>query len=227
MCQVALATAPVAALLGCGVFDVLIVVVSTAGITIAVLSIVDLVALGSALRAMSRQARGLPPVREGIDYGIGESTWWRTVPAGDPYRAQDRREFVAIGSPSAAARLLAGNLLRRAACVVLPALVLGGVDYVVVTSYRHPDRGSYARVLNTIRSATILYENSHPGSPCPSVEQLKADGVLQRSFSTKDPWGNLFEVACEPDEITVRSSGPDRRRGTEDDIVVPPPVNDP
>ena len=39
--------------------------------------------------------------------------------------------------------------------------------------------------------------------------------------SLKDPWGNLYKVSCDQDEISCTSAGPDRKEGTEDDIHVP------
>jgi hypothetical protein len=38
-----------------------------------------------------------------------------------------------------------------------------------------------------------------------------------------DPWGAPYTIACDDDgeDVYVRSAGPDRRRGTADDVAVP------
>jgi general secretion pathway protein G len=188
---------------------------------IAVLFVRDLLALGSALRATFRRLRGLPPVREGIDYGVGRNVWRRTTAAGSPYRAQDRVELLALGAPYDAAALLARNLVVHAGCALLPAFMLVGVPTKPATC--HACAGACRTAANTIRSATILYRSASPPAPCPTVAQLKERGLLDRSFSAKDHWGNAFEVTCDGDEVTVRTNGPDHKRGTQDDVVVPPP----
>jgi hypothetical protein len=180
----------------------------------------DLVVFGGALRAARRMARGLPPTRPGIDYGVGPNMWWQTVPADAPYRAQDRLELVAVGSPSLAAKALARNLRRRAAGGAL-ALLFAAAIPSTCHNHCHPI-GSTATALNTLRSATILYANSHPGA-CPSFASLKAEGLIEHGFSSKDPWGNEWDLRCDEDDVVAHSNGPDRKAGTEDDIVVPRP----
>ena len=55
------------------------------------------------------------------------------------------------------------------------------------------------------------------------MEQLRQEKVLDKGFVTKDSWGNPFKIACESDEITCTTAGPDKKEGTEDDIIVPAP----
>jgi hypothetical protein len=53
-------------------------------------------------------------------------------------------------------------------------------------------------------------------SSCPTLDQLRGDKLLDRGFSLKD-------LRCEDDEIVCTTAGPDRREGTKDDVVMPPP----
>ena len=69
----------------------------------------------------------------------------------------------------------------------------------------------------------MLWKNSHPDLDCPTVDQLKKEKFLDTGFLPKDSWGNLYKVSCDVDEITCSTAGPDRKEGTEDDIIVPPP----
>jgi hypothetical protein len=148
--------------------------------------------------------------------------WVVTVPADDPYRAQDRRELVARGSPGAAARVLADYLLRRTCGLAVLGFAVVAVGYCCVTAGHHCDGRMTRTALNTLRTGTILYVNSH-GGRCPSVDDLKRDGVLEASFSSRDPWGNAWEIRCTRDEVIATTAGPDRKTGTADDFTMPPP----
>lgn len=58
------------------------------------------------------------------------------------------------------------------------------------------------------------------GDRCPSVVQLEQSKLLQRRSHAQDPWGTRYEVVCETEAVNVRSLGPDRIRGTADDIAL-------
>jgi general secretion pathway protein G len=74
---------------------------------------------------------------------------------------------------------------------------------------------------STVRQATIMWKAGHPSEDCPTVDQLKTEKYLDTGFNMKDPWGGLFKLSCDSDEITCTSPGPDRKEGTEDDIRFP------
>jgi hypothetical protein len=59
-----------------------------------------------------------------------------------------------------------------------------------------------------------------PATECPTVDELKAERYLDTGFSLRDPWGSRYEVRCFDEEVICTSAGPDRKRGTGDDIVV-------
>ena len=44
---------------------------------------------------------------------------------------------------------------------------------------------------------------------------------LDPGQDTKDPWGQAYEMSCADDDVTVGSMGPDKKKGTKDDISVP------
>lgn len=188
---------------------------------------IDLFALASALRAARRRARGLGPVRRGVDFGLGDDVWLARVAAEQPYRAQDRLEPVAVGSPSLAATAICACLSKRVVLGTgagLIAAMLAVPPLAPPYSYVEHERGTVRTAANTMRSATVLYRQDHPGT-CPSVADLKAERFLDPGFFERDPWGNGWQIVCGDDEITATSWGPDRRQGTADDIVVPPPVD--
>jgi hypothetical protein len=191
---------------------------------VGVLTAWDLAVLAWVKHAGRRMQRGAAPSRLDVDYGLGDDCWVRAVPAGVPYRAQDRVELLARGSPHAAASAIAENLRRRMVLVTVTASLLGLLVLATLPPVcRGDSRGSTRTAINTARSAAFLWKNDHPDGTCPTVDQLKSEKLLGRDFSTRDAWGNPFELRCDVDEITGSSAGPDRVRGTADDIVIPVP----
>lgn len=194
---------------------------------VAVLFAIDMLALASALRAGSRRARGLAPVRRGVDFGIGSEVWLVKVVAEEPYRAQDREEPAAVGSPWRAAHTISECFWKRAlvgmAAFMASAMIT--LTWSMARSFCGRERSSVLTAANAIRSAVIIDRNTHPADTCPSLGDLKAGRILEDGFLERDPWGGRWHIACGRDEITVTSWGPDRKPGTEDDIAVPPAVD--
>jgi hypothetical protein len=179
-----------------------------------------------AARAALRQRRRQPPAACGFDFGLGPD--WTLEPSPiAPYRASAAPVLVARGSPRAAAWAIAGNmgrlLLAAIGATLWLGLWLGACVCVPVRNRPHAYRVRTA--LSTARSAAIIWRQDFPGR-CPTIDQLKAAKVLDTGFNAKDAWGNPIELTCDSDEIRARTAGPDRRLGTEDDILVPPPEAD-
>jgi general secretion pathway protein G len=72
-----------------------------------------------------------------------------------------------------------------------------------------------------IRNAVQRWRGLHEGSTCPTIAQLVQDGEIDAASKTDDAWGLPYRITCTEDEVVVRSAGPDKRWGTEDDIVLP------
>lgn len=53
---------------------------------------------------------------------------------------------------------------------------------------------------------------------CPTVAELLADGELDATKDSTDPWGNDFTIECEDTAIHVHSPGPDEQPGTDDEV---------
>jgi general secretion pathway protein G len=117
------------------------------------------------------------------------------------------------------------TLVELVIVITIIGVLTAAISIGVMSAKKKADVGTTNTACNSIRSATILWKNSHPGDDCPTVDQLKSEGLLERSFASKDPWGNAFKVACDTDDITCTTAGPDRKEGTQDDISVPPPAD--
>ncbi len=126
-----------------------------------------------------------------------------------------------------------GRAFRRAATrgmtlieimivVSIIAMVAAGVAVVAIPKMKEAQIQSAetgARVIRNAVSQWQLAENEY--GECPTVSQLVQDKQLDAGQTTVDPWGQEYGVSCGEDEVVVSSSGPDKKKGTKDDIVVP------
>jgi len=107
-------------------------------------------------------------------------------------------------------------------------LLLAGLSTAAFLTYARPRgnaggvcRGVARTICTVLRQATLSYLVERPNADCPTVRELKDAGALDPSLDPADPWGEPYKIVCSEDTITVSSSGPDRLRGTDNDIVVP------
>jgi general secretion pathway protein G len=119
----------------------------------------------------------------------------------------------------AAARGL--TLVELVIVITLIGVLTGAIAVGVLKAQKSANVGAAKTACDTIRTQTMQWKAQHPTEDCPTVEQLKTEKDLDTGFSLKDPWGSPYKVACESDEITCTSAGPDRKEGTDDDIRRP------
>lgn len=75
-----------------------------------------------------------------------------------------------------------------------------------------------------IRSAVQLYKMNNSGAGCPTAKQLVDEQVVDQASKLTDAWDHAFEIKCdEAENVIVTSLGPDGKKGTDDDIIAPPP----
>jgi general secretion pathway protein G len=113
------------------------------------------------------------------------------------------------------------TLVEMIVVITIIGVLTAAISIGVMSAKKRADIGAARTACNTIRDATIQWKAVHPGDDCPTVDQLKQEKILDTGFNLKDPWTGLFKIACDADEITCTSSGPDRKEGTDDDIHVP------
>ena len=76
------------------------------------------------------------------------------------------------------------------------------------------DRMVTKKLLRTERIRNlILYRSAITRAEAQKGELMRAEGV--------DKWGSPYEIVCTDDDIVVLSLGPDKRKGTDDDIRFP------
>jgi general secretion pathway protein G len=119
----------------------------------------------------------------------------------------------------AAARGL--TLVELVIVITIIGVLTAAISIGVLNAQKNANKGAAKTACSTVRQATMQWKAINPSGDCPTVAQLKQEKDLDTSFSLKDPWGNLYQLSCEADEITCTSAGPDKKEGTDDDIRVP------
>jgi general secretion pathway protein G len=113
------------------------------------------------------------------------------------------------------------TLVELIVVITIIGVLTAAISVGVMSAKKSADLKLSKTACNTIRDATIQWKAVHSGEDCPTIDDLKKEKILDTGFSVKDPWGSTFKLACDPDEITCSSPGPDRKDGTDDDIHVP------
>jgi general secretion pathway protein G len=114
------------------------------------------------------------------------------------------------------------TLVELVIVITIIGVLTAAISIGVVKAQKTANIGAAKTACSTARSATLIWRSAHPSEDCPTIEQLKAEKVLDTGYNAKDAWGNPFKLACDADEIVCTTAGPDRKEGTEDDIRVPP-----
>jgi len=107
--------------------------------------------------------------------------------------------------------------------VAIMSLISAGVTVAVLPKFRSAQVDTATGNAREIRNAANRWRASHGGTDCPTVSQLIQDKEIDSASKVDDPWGVAFKILCNEDDTTVSSSGPDKKEGTKDDIVVPSP----
>jgi hypothetical protein len=106
--------------------------------------------------------------------------------------------------------------------VAVVATLSAAIAIVAKRASFEPDRLSQARTLaKTIQTAVVMYGEHEDGRACPNLSDLITAGMMVEGAQRVDPWGTPWRIDCLGESVTVRSSGPDRREGTADDISAP------
>jgi general secretion pathway protein G len=105
--------------------------------------------------------------------------------------------------------------------VAILAMVAGGVAVFALPRFQDSQKKTAEAGARTIRMAVQQWQAANNETSCPTVSQLIQDKQLDTGQNTNDPWGNAYSLNCTDDEVTVISNGPDKKKGTKDDIAVP------
>jgi general secretion pathway protein G len=121
-------------------------------------------------------------------------------------------------SASAARGFSLIEVLVTLAIITLVSVAVGFAAYEHHVTAKKTTAFNEAR---TVRQAVKVRQLEHDS--CPTFAMLIEDGALDEDSPKKDPWGNDWRIRCDGTRVIVETDGPDRQRGTADDVRVPAP----
>lgn len=113
--------------------------------------------------------------------------------------------------------LKAMTLIEIMIVVVIIGMIATAVGVAVFPAFKKSQIKQAKTDTKSIQSAVELYF-VNGGKDCPNVDGLVQSGELKKGTNTTDPWGQPYSIACEGENVTVTSPGPDGQSGTQDDI---------
>ena len=105
--------------------------------------------------------------------------------------------------------------------VAIIAMVAGGVAVFALPKYKEAQIKSAETGARIVRTAVQQWQAANNEITCPTISQLVQEKQLDPGQSTKDSWNQDFSLNCTDEEVIISSNGPDKKKGTKDDIVVP------
>lgn len=113
------------------------------------------------------------------------------------------------------------TLIEILIVLAIIGLIAGGVAVVAVPQFEKARITQAKQDVGRLQQAVELWRSQNPGGECPTMDKLKGDKIVAASTKPADPWDSAYEIVCEPDETVIISYGPDKKKGTKDDIKIP------
>jgi len=105
--------------------------------------------------------------------------------------------------------------------VAIIAMVASGVAVFALPRYKEAQIKQAETGARVVRTAVQQWQSGNNETSCPTISQLVQEKHLDPGQNTNDPWGGAYVLSCSDDEVTIVSAGPDKKKGTKDDIAVP------
>ena len=105
--------------------------------------------------------------------------------------------------------------------VAILAMVAGGVAFFALPQFNKAKVSTAESAARVIRQAGQSWQATNNETGCPTISQLIQEKLLDSGQNTSDPWGQSFTLSCSDEDLIVISNGPDKKKGTKDDVVVP------
>ena len=118
-------------------------------------------------------------------------------------------------------RLRGVTLFEVLIVVAILAMVAGGVAVFALPRFQDSQKKTAEAGARTIRMAVQQWQAANNETSCPTMSQLVQEKQLDPGQTTKDSWNMDYTLTCTDDEVFVQSNGPDKKKGTKDDILVP------
>ena len=105
--------------------------------------------------------------------------------------------------------------------VSIMAMIATGVTVFALPKFREAQVNTAKTNAQVLRRAVQDWQRVNMDSTCPSISQLIDGKHLDSASNTDDSWGIPWILECTEDDVFIKSSGPDKKHGTPDDISVP------
>jgi general secretion pathway protein G len=116
------------------------------------------------------------------------------------------------------------SLIEILVVLSIIALITGSIALVVIRHLETARIETTRTSARALREAVNLWRMRDGSNECPTIDTLVRMQLVDSASKTTDAWDKPFVIECsEQGEITIASSGPDRRLGSADDIRVPEP----
>jgi hypothetical protein len=103
--------------------------------------------------------------------------------------------------------------------VVLVVLGAAGALFTLSDARDSTERALAEQRANALVTAAQMRQMELGPGACPTIADLASDPFLGAE-GTVDPWGTELVLECDGEALRAVSFGPDRERGTDDDVVV-------
>lgn len=109
-------------------------------------------------------------------------------------------------------------LIELMVVMVVMALIASAIAISVLHAYEVARRHTTESTARTLQNATVQYLLEQPEAGCPTAQELASSEIVDATRSANDAWGTPFQIECDGRLVHVRSAGPDRQTGNDDDI---------
>ncbi|MFT3775753.1 MAG: prepilin-type N-terminal cleavage/methylation domain-containing protein [Minicystis sp.] len=112
------------------------------------------------------------------------------------------------------------SLVEVLIVVAIMGVIAGAVTLVAIPEHNRARVRVASIGADTIKQAVSAWRATEDGAAadhCPTVADLVNAKKLDAK-KTDDPWGSVYRIVCEGDEVHVISPGRDRKPNTQDDI---------
>lgn len=113
------------------------------------------------------------------------------------------------------------TLIEVLIVVAILSLIAGGVTVAVIPKFNEAKIQNAETNARELRNAVNRWRATRGGTDCPTVSQLVQDKEIDSAAKTTDPWDMPYKIECADEETYVSSAGPDKKEGSQDDIVIP------
>ncbi len=106
------------------------------------------------------------------------------------------------------------TLVELIIVITIIGSLMGIIAFAIFQRKAAADKETAKLACTQFRQSVLTYKQTHPDAECVTPEQLKSEKEIDSTTNIKDPWGHVYRIKCEGDEISVCSDGPSKGDAT-------------